>query len=109
METEFAGFGGVGQGTIVDAPDGKWYGFIFQDRGGVGRVPTLEPCTWQDGWPILGDEKGNVPLKMSKPVLGYNDKTIVRSDDFAKDKLDLQWQWNHNPVEIGRASCRERV
>ena len=99
LETEFAGFGGVGQGTIVDAPDGKWYGFIFQDRGGVGRVPTLEPCTWKDGWPILGDEKGNVPLKMSKPVLGYNDKTIVHSDDFAKDKLDLQWQWNHNPVD----------
>ena len=99
LETEFAGFGGVGQGTIVDAPDGKWYGFIFQDRGGVGRVPTLEPCTWKDGWPILGDAKGNVPLQMSKPVLGYNDKTIVHSDDFAKDKLDLQWQWNHNPVD----------
>ena len=99
LETEFAGFGGVGQGTIVDAPDGKWYGFIFQDRGGVGRVPTLEPCTWKDGWPILGDEKGNVPLKMSKPVMGYNDKTIVHSDDFAKGKLDLQWQWNHNPVD----------
>ena len=99
LETEFAGFGGVGQGTIVDEPDGKWYGFIFQDRGGVGRVPTLEPCTWKDGWPILGDEKGNVPLKMSKPVMGYNDKTIVHSDDFAKGKLDLQWQWNHNPVD----------
>ena len=99
LETEFAGFGGVGQGTIVDAPDGKWYGFIFQDRGGVGRVPTLEPCTWKDGWPILGDEKGNVPLQMGKPVLGYNDKTIVHSDDFAKGKLDLQWQWNHNPVD----------
>ena len=99
LETEFAGFGGVGQGTIVDAPDGKWYGFIFQDRGGVGRVPTLEPCTWKDGWPILGDAKGNVPLQMSKPVLGYNDKTIVHCDDFAKDKLDLQWQWNHNPVD----------
>ena len=99
LETEFAGFGGVGQGTIVDAPDGKWYGFIFQDRGGVGRVPTLEPCTWKDGWPILGDEKGNVPLKMSKPVLGYNDKAIVHSDDFNKAQLDLQWQWNHNPVD----------
>ena len=99
LETEFAGFGGVGQGTIVDAPDGKWYGVIFQDRGGVGRVPTLEPCTWKDGWPILGDEKGNVPLKMSKPILGYDNKSIVHTDDFDKDKLDLQWQWNHNPVD----------
>lgn len=99
LETEFAGFGGVGQGTIVDAPDGKWYGIIFQDRGGVGRVLTLEPCTWKDGWPILGDENGNVPLTMTKPVLGYNGKGIVYSDDFVKDRLDLQWQWNHNPID----------
>ena len=53
LETEFAGFNGVGQGTIVDDKDGNWYGIVFQDRGGVGRVLTLEPCTWKDGWPML--------------------------------------------------------
>ena len=99
LETEFAGFNGVGQGTIVDAADGKWYGIIFQDRGGVGRVLTLEPCTWNDGWPMLGDEQGNIPVWMKKPVAGYEGKGIVYSDDFAKDKLDMQWQWNHNPVD----------
>ena len=97
LETEFAGYGGVGQGTIVDAPDGKWYGIIFQDRGGVGRVLTLEPCTWKDGWPMLGDANGDVPLTMTKPVLGYDGKGVVYSDDFSRPKLDLQWQWNHNP------------
>ena len=97
LETEFAGYGGVGQGTIVDAPDGKWYGIIFQDRGGVGRVLTLEPCTWKDGWPMLGDANGDVPLTMTKPVLGYDGKGVVYSDDFSCPKLDLQWQWNHNP------------
>ena len=55
LETEFQGYGGVGQGCIVDTPDGNWYGFIFQDRGGIGRVPTLMPCRWEGGWPILGD------------------------------------------------------
>ena len=49
LETEFAGFNGVGQGTIVDDKDGNWYGIVFQDRGGVGRVLTLEPCTWKIG------------------------------------------------------------
>ena len=97
LETEFAGYGGVGQGTIVDAPDGKWYGIIFQDRGGVGRVLTLEPCTWKDGWPMLGDANGDVPLTMTKPVLGYDGRGAVYSDDFSRPKLDLQWQWNHNP------------
>lgn len=99
IESEFAGFGGVGQGTIVDTPSGDWYGVIFQDRGGVGRVLTLLPCTWKDGWPMLGDENGNVPLSMRKPILGYNDKRIVYSDHFDSDKLDLQWQWNHNPID----------
>ena len=28
LETEFAGFNGVGQGTIVDDKDGNWYGII---------------------------------------------------------------------------------
>lgn len=99
LETEFAGFNGVGQGTIVDAADGNWYGIVFQDRGGVGRVLALEPCTWKDGWPMLGDELGNIPVVMKKPVLGYEDKGIVYSDDFASGKLDLQWQWNHNPID----------
>ena len=52
----FAGFPYVGQGTIVDDAEGNWYGVIFQDRGGVGRVLTLSPCRWIDGWPMLGDE-----------------------------------------------------
>ena len=99
LETEFAGFNGVGQGTIVDAADGNWYGIVFQDRGGVGRVLALEPCTWKDGWPMLGDELGNIPVVMKKPVLGYEGKGIVYSDDFASGKLDLQWQWNHNPID----------
>ena len=99
LETEFQGFNGVGQGTIVDAPDGRWYGVIFQDRGGVGRVLTLEPCTWKNGWPMLGDANGDIPQRMQKPVLGYDGKGLVYSDAFDKERLDLQWQWNHNPVD----------
>ena len=61
LEDNFAGFPYVGQGTIVDAPDGKWWGVIFQDRGAVGRVLTLSPCRWIDGWPMLGNSDGRVP------------------------------------------------
>jgi len=44
LESEFGGFSYEAQGTIVDSPDGDWYGIIFQDRGGVGRVLTVMPC-----------------------------------------------------------------
>ena len=49
LESEFGGFSYEAQGTIVDTEDGDWYGIIFQDRGGVGRVLTLMPCRWIDG------------------------------------------------------------
>ena len=99
LETNFDKRGGVGQGNIVDTQDGRWFGMIFQDRGGVGRVPTLMPCRWIDGWPMLGDENGNVPKVMEKPIQGYGPvNPIVNSDEFKGEKLALVWQWNHNPV-----------
>ena len=52
LESEFGGFSYEAQGTIVDTQDGDWYGIIFQDRGGVGRVLTVMPCRWINGWPM---------------------------------------------------------
>ena len=100
LETTFGGLGdGVAQGTIFDDPDGNWYGMIFQDRGGVGRVPMLMPCTWIDGWPMLGDKDGKVPETMQKPVQGQERKALTMSDEFDSEKLGLCWQWNHNPID----------
>ena len=61
LESDFGGFGYLAQGTIVDTEEGDWYGIMFQDRGGVGRVLTLSPVRWIDGWPMLGDENYKVP------------------------------------------------
>ena len=98
LETDFPGAGYVGQGTIVDSKDGDWYGIIFQDRGGVGRILTVMPCRWIDGWPMLGDEEGKIPMRMRTVVSGEPERHIICSDDFSSDKLGLHWQWNHNPV-----------
>ena len=83
LESDFGGFSYLAQGTIVDTEEGDWYGIMFQDRGGVGRVLTLSPVRWIDGWPMLGDENGKVPatmrpLKSNQPVTA-----IVGSDDFS--------------------------
>lgn len=97
LEDAFDSYGGVAQGNIVDTPDGRWYGMMFQDRNGVGRVPTLMPCRWIDGWPMLGNEEGRVPLIMEAPIQGHPEIPLVVSDDFSDRKLKLNWQWNHNP------------
>ncbi len=98
LEADFGGFPYVGQGCIVNDAKGNWYGVIFQDRGGVGRVLTLMPCRWVDGWPMLGDENGQVPTVMEKPVQGSPAIPLVVSDDFGNKQMKINWQWNHNPV-----------
>ena len=99
LQSPFGGFPHVGQGTIVDSEYGDWYGIIFQDRGGVGRVLTLMPCRWIDGWPMLGDEEGLVPTRVRALMSDQPETHIVCSDDFSAEKLGLHWQWNHNPVD----------
>ena len=108
LESDFGGFSHLAQGTIVDSPDGDWYGIMFQDRGGVGRVLTLSPVRWIDGWPMLGDEHGHVPDVMRPLVSHQPDASIVCPDDFstaggegpaAAARLKKCWQWNHNPVD----------
>ena len=107
----FAGFPYVGQGTIVDDAKGNWYGVIFQDRGGVGRVLTLSPCHWIDGWPILGEvldsNIGTMKCTGAMPFQADEKLSIQRSDDFDESRLPPQWQWNHQPRK-GFFSLTER-
>ena len=99
LESDFGGFSYLAQGTIVDTEEGDWYGIMFQDRGGVGRVLTLSPVRWIDGWPQLGDENGKVPDTVRPYKSGQPTTAIVKSDDFDDTKLGLHWQWNHNPID----------
>jgi beta-xylosidase len=87
------------QGAIVDLPDGTWYGFVMCDRGPIGRVTNICPITWKDNWPLWGeaDSLGRVPAKAHKPIGGQPVKVWPVSTDFDAPRLDLNWQWNHNP------------
>ncbi len=86
---------GIAQGSIFDTPDGKWYGYLFKDNGGVGRIPYLMEVEWKDGWPAAKGGKAPETLELANAVTpGYN---MVTSDDFDGDVFPLEWQWNHNP------------
>ena len=87
---------GCAQGGIVDTPDGKWYGLVFQDHGAVGRIPVLVPVTWQNDWPMMG-VNGKAPITLD---LGTSKGTDVAGDDsfdYSSNDLALEWSWNHNP------------
>ena len=91
---------GVAQGGMVDTPDGRWFAYLFQDHGSVGRTPFMVPMTWEEGWPVLGVE-GKVPMQLDLPANKSLIPGIVDSDEFDRqagdESLPLVWQWNHNP------------
>lgn len=93
---------GVAQGGLIDTPNGKWFAYLFQDHGAVGRIPYLVPVKWENDWPILG-LNGKVPEKLDLPMNKSLIPNLVNSDEFSRDKkeaeLPLVWQWNHNPVD----------
>ena len=71
---------------------------MFQDHGAVGRIPTLQPMKWEDGWPILGDD--TKPVKQFTVNLPESGKNRTWDNDefsYKKNELDLVWQWNHKP------------
>jgi beta-xylosidase len=87
---------GVAQGGLIDTPDGKWWAYLFQDHGAVGRIPFMVPVKWEDGWPVLG-VNGKVPEILELPDAKAGVSGIVASDEFTARTLPLAWQWNHNP------------
>ncbi|MCL2717921.1 MAG: glycoside hydrolase 43 family protein [Lachnospiraceae bacterium] len=87
---------GIAQGAIIGLADGSWYGMLFQDNGAVGRTPVIMPVAFEDGWPVFGEAKGEIPVPVStERKINHN---IWLSDNFDEEKPGLQWQWNHNPV-----------
>ena len=89
---------GIAQGPIVETQNGDWYAVQFQDHGAVGRIPCLQPVTWVDGWPMMGEN--GVPLEEVTVNLPPQGRDYVwDNDEFDSDKLALVWQWNHKAPE----------
>ncbi|MEI2394969.1 glycoside hydrolase 43 family protein [Paenibacillus sp. FSL R10-2199] len=99
---------GVAQGGIVDTPDGDWYAVLFQDHGAVGRIPCVLPVSWEQDWPVIG-ENGEAPKVFRTKLPAGEPKPLVISDefDYTSGRLALNWQWNHNP-DNGLWSLTER-
>lgn len=89
---------GVAQGALLDTQFGDWYAIMFQDHGAVGRIPTVQPVTWVDGWPIMGDN--GVPMEeVLVNLTPSGDDYVWDNDEFDSTELALVWQWNHKPVD----------
>ncbi len=94
---------GPHQGALVDAPDGSWWFYHFQETPVLGRVVHLQPARWEADWPVIGidyDKNGvGEPVATWKKPISSSTSTSLQTDDDFSDRLGLQWQWNHNPVD----------
>ncbi len=90
------------QGGIIETQTGEWWGFSMQDHNSIGRLTSLSPVTWENGWPYFG-LPGNLkrtPSIWVKPNTGHADpisSPYERNDEFSGPKLQMVWQWNHVP------------
>jgi beta-xylosidase len=89
---------GIHQGALIQTQAGEWWTMLFVDSGAFGRFPSLQPVTWEDGWPMVG-VNGKAVTTYQKPNVGksYPIKILPTSDEFDKTELGMQWGWNHNP------------
>ncbi len=90
------------QGGIVLGRDNNWYFLTHHGTGDwSGRIVSLLPVTWVDGWPLLGkvlDSKiGTMKWSSDMPFNADEKLSIRRSDDFDGSSLASQWQWNYQP------------
>lgn len=95
---------GPHQGGLVQTQSGEWWFLHFQDKDAYGRIVHLQPVTWKDGWPVMGEDKdgdgtGEPVMVHKKPNVGkaYPIVSPQTSDDFNSAKLSLQWQWQAAP------------
>lgn len=90
------------QGGMVDTPSGEWWSVIMSDHGSIGRLVSLVPITWDNGYPLIG-LPGNLrkaPNTWIKPDTGYTQApkpAFTHNDDFDSGTLHPEWQWNHVP------------
>jgi beta-xylosidase len=90
------------QGGLVQTEKGDWYWYTHHGTGDwAGRINSLLPVTWIEGWPIIGtvgtDGIGTMAWSGKKPVDDTPVVTPQSSDEFNETTLPPQWEWNYQP------------
>ncbi|MCM0638575.1 family 43 glycosylhydrolase [Cellulomonas wangsupingiae] len=87
------------QGGIVQTQNGDWWYMAFTDAYPGGRMPTLAPLTWTDGWPAVTTVNGRWGTTYPRPAISTTRtvQPMTGRDTFSGTRLGPRWEWNHNP------------
>ncbi len=96
---------GPHQGAWVTTAKGEDWFLHFQDKEAYGRIVHLQPMTWKNDWPVIGEDPdgdgtGQPVMTYKKPATGkvYPKITPPDSDEFNSVKWGSAWQWQANPA-----------
>ncbi|MCB0465087.1 MAG: family 43 glycosylhydrolase, partial [Aequorivita sp.] len=102
----------TGHADFVELPNGDWWAVYLGcrpynvDYYNTGRETFLLPVTWKDGWPTFEEGKEPHPFIHKRPELPLSQEPIdplngnfTWKDDFAKDSLNLHWNFIRTPKE----------
>ncbi|MCT8139610.1 glycosyl hydrolase 43 family protein [Anaerobacillus sp. CMMVII] len=93
---------GPHQGGWVELENGENWFIHFQDKGAYGRITHLQPMSWENDWPVMGDNVdengiGEPVTRWKKPTTIQQEITVPQvNDEFDGNTLGLQWQWRAN-------------
>lgn len=103
MDSGNTDINGPHQGGWVRTAGGEDWFMHFQDKGCYGRVVHLQPMSWKEGWPVIGEDAdgdgcGQPVLRWKKPRTRTAVPVVnpAESDEFDSGRLGLQWQWHAN-------------
>lgn len=102
---------GPHQGGWVTTPNGEDWFIHFQDVGALGRILHLQPMSWKDDWPVVGEDKDGDGV--GEPVAQYCDPQVGKKKDYYVEPigqtiftvgqtwtpslLGTAWQWQAAP------------
>jgi beta-xylosidase len=125
LEQGSTNINGPHQGGWVETQKGEFWFLHFQDKAAYGRIVHMQPMSWEEGWPVMGQDfdgngVGEPVLTYRKPDIDTDWKIVTppESDEFNRHTTGVQWQWHANPkLKYGfpsgnlgfyRINCRPR-
>jgi len=95
---------GPHQGAWITASDNEDWFIHFQDKEAYGRIVHLQPMSWINDWPVIGEDTdgdgtGQPVWVWKKPKVGKTWPVVAppEDDEFNGNTLGIQWQWHANP------------
>ncbi len=94
---------GPHQGAWIETEQGEDWFIHFQDKNAYGLILHLQPMTWVEDWPVIGEDKDGDGV--GEPVTRYPMPNLpscdtfkpATSDEFTSNEIGLQWQWQAMP------------